>query len=179
MKQRLGIAALIGFLVCVVGANYSISHWGTVAFPGGPHTVTLLGLTAPSGVLFVGLAFTLRDLAQLALGRWWIVGAIAVGAGISALTASPGLAVASGLAFGVSEAFDFAVYTPLAERGRWWSGVALSNTVGSAVDSVLFLWVAFGSLQFFEGQFVLKALMTVPALVVLAPWRLRRKHELV
>lgn len=170
----IGAVCLAGFIGCVFLANYSIEHWGDLAFPGGPHTVTLLGFTAPSGVLFVGLSFTLRDGAQLALGRWWVLAAIAVGAGLSALVAPAELALGSGLAFLVGETFDWAVFTPLAERGYWLGGVVLSNTIGSLVDSVVFLSVAFGSLAFLEGQFVLKVLMTVPFLLALAPFRLRQ-----
>jgi uncharacterized PurR-regulated membrane protein YhhQ (DUF165 family) len=66
-----------------------------------------------------------------------------VGAGLSALV-SPALAVASGVAFLVSEAADFAVYTPLRRRS-WDAAVWASGLVGSLVDSVLFLGLAFGS----------------------------------
>jgi uncharacterized PurR-regulated membrane protein YhhQ (DUF165 family) len=176
MSERnriLGFACLAGFIGCVFLANYAIENWGTVPFPGGPHTVTLLGLTAPSGVLVVGLSFSLRDGAQLALGRWWVLGAIVVGAALSYLVA-PSLAWASGVAFLLGETFDWAVYTPLAERGRWTWALVLSNTVGSAVDSAVFLWLAFSSLEFFWGNFWLKALMILPALVVVVPFRIRR-----
>lgn len=177
MKKPLGFVFLAAFVACVWAANYAIAHWGHApAFPGGPHTVTLLGLTAPSGVLIVGLSFTFRDLAQWALGRWWIVAGLAAGALLAAWTASPGLAVASCIAFGFSETLDWLVYTPLADRGQWLAGLTLSNTVGSAVDSLLFLSIAFGwsSLHaFFWPQFWLKALMTLPAIAVLAPWRIR------
>lgn len=179
VSKAAGIAAVIGFLGCVVLANYAIDHWGTLAFPGGPHTVTLLGLTAPSGVLFVGLSFTLRDLAQMSLGRAPVLIAILLGAGLSAIVASPALALGSGVAFLLGESGDFFVYTPLAERGRWFSGVAASNIVGSAIDSLAFLWIAFGWVgvqDFLKGQFVLKAIMTVPALLVLAPWRLAQRR---
>lgn len=175
-RRSFGFACLAGFIACVWLANFAISHWGDVAFPGGPHTVTLLGLTAPSGVLVVGFSFSLRDGAQWALGKWWVAGGIVVGALLSALTADASIALASGLAFFIAEACDFGVYTPLAERGRWAWGVALSNTVGSLVDSVVFLWVAFGwaSLgDFLKGQFILKALITLPVLLAMAPWRLR------
>jgi uncharacterized PurR-regulated membrane protein YhhQ (DUF165 family) len=50
-----------------------------------------------------------------------------IGAGLSALV-SPQFAVASGIAFLVSELADLAVYTPLRQR-NWLAAVALSNTV--------------------------------------------------
>jgi uncharacterized PurR-regulated membrane protein YhhQ (DUF165 family) len=174
LNRKLGWICLAGFIGCIFLANYAIQHWGTVPFPGGPHTVTIGPWTAPSGVLFVGLSFSLRDGAQLALGKWKIAAAIVVGAALSYLVA-PSLAWASGCAFLLGEGLDWAVYTPLAERGKWTWGVVLSNTVGSLVDSVVFLWLAFHSLDFLWGQFWLKTLMILPALIVIAPFRLRRR----
>lgn len=173
-RHLIGVTCLIGFIACIFLANYAITHWGTVEFPGGPHTVTILGFTAPSGVLVVGLSFSLRDGAQLALGRWWVLAAIVAGAVLSWLVA-PSLAVASGVAFGVSESFDWVVYTPLADRGRWVAALVASNTVGALVDSVVFLWLAFHSLDLLEGQFVLKVLMILPALVIVVPLRVRAR----
>ena len=152
--RYLPLAAYIG---TIFGANWAISAFGLV--PVG------FGLLAPAGVYFAGLAFTFRDLTQEQLGRWWTVGAILVGAALSALL-SPTLALASGGAFLVSEGLDLAVYTPLRRR-HWLSAVAASNTVGLVVDSVLFLSLAFGSLAFLPGQLVGKAWMTLLAVAFL------------
>jgi queuosine precursor transporter len=62
------------------------------------------------------------------------------------------------------------VYTPLRERTVA-GGIVASNVVGAIVDSALFLWLAFGSLESFAGQFVGKIVMTLPALALLAGWR--------
>ena len=75
--------------------------------------------------------------------------------------------MASGVAFLVSELSDLVVYTPLRERS-WLGAVVTSNTVGLMIDSALFLWLAFGSLQFFWGQVVGKAWMTLLAVVLIA-----------
>lgn len=64
--------------------------------------------------------------------------------------------------FLVSESADFAVYTPLEERG-WLAAVVASNVVGTIVDSALVLWLAFGSLTFLKGQVVGKLWMTAIA----------------
>jgi uncharacterized PurR-regulated membrane protein YhhQ (DUF165 family) len=98
------------------------------------------------------------------------------GAGASYLI-SPAFAVASAVAFLVSELADFAVYTPL-ERRSWLGAVLVSNTVGLLVDSWLFLTLAFGSLQFFWGQVVGKAWMTLLAVAALAVVRGARGHLL-
>jgi uncharacterized PurR-regulated membrane protein YhhQ (DUF165 family) len=120
---------------------------------------------APAGVFMVGVAFTLRDLLQRTLGVRWTVAAVVIGAALSAFV-SPAFALASGVAFLVSELADLTVYTPL-ERRSWLGAVGLSNTVGLLVDSWLFLTLAFGSLEFFWGQVVGKAWMTLLAVVVL------------
>jgi len=83
------------------------------------------------------------------------------------------IAVASGLAFLISEFADFSVYAPLRERTIT-GAVAASQVVGGAVDSVVFLWLAAGSLAAFPGQFVAKTYMVLPALLGLAAWRARR-----
>lgn len=160
--MTLGVVFLALYLATIVAANWAIQTFGVV--PVG------FGLMAPAGVYFVGAAFTFRDLAHEAVGRKWIVGAILVGAALSAFV-SPQFAVASGVAFLLSELADFAVYTPLRERG-WLRAVALSNVVGLVVDSALFLWLAFGSLEFLTGQIVGKAWMTLLAIGLL--WGVRR-----
>ncbi len=151
----------LGYILTIFAANWAISRFGAV--PVG------FGLMAPAGVYFAGLAFTLRDLTQESLGRRWTVVAILAGAVLSAVV-SPTFALASGTAFLFSELADFAVYTPL--RARHWLGAVLaSNTVGLVVDSVLFLSLAFGSLEFLTGQVVGKAWMTLLAIVLLSLWR--------
>lgn len=155
---------LASYILTIALANWAIVTFGLV--PVG------FGLLAPAGVYFAGLAFTFRDMTQEALGRWATVVAIVVGAGLSAII-SPTFALASGVAFLASELADLAVYTPLRER-HWLGAVALSNTVGLVLDSVLFLLLAFGSLDFLAGQIVGKLWMTLLAVGLLALARSRR-----
>ena len=63
-------------------------------------------------------------------------------------------------AFLVSELADLAVYTPLARR-RLVAAVVASSFVGLVVNSIMFLWLAFGSLEFLLGQVVGKAWMVL------------------
>ena len=155
--RRLGYAAAIGFVACIPAANWMIGHVGTVCVPGGPCLIPVApGLMAPSGVLTVGLALVLRDMVQRFLGRWWGVGAVLVGAALSVAIAPASLVVASGAAFLLSELADFAVYTPLQRRGLVLAVVA-SAGVGLMVDSMVFLSLAFHSLDFLAGQCVGKA----------------------
>jgi uncharacterized PurR-regulated membrane protein YhhQ (DUF165 family) len=98
-----------------------------------------------------------------------VVVAILLGAAVSAALSAQ-LALASGLAFLVSELADFVVYTPLRQRS-WLAAVVISNTVGDVIDSALFLWLAFGSLDFLAGQIVGKFWMTVLTVVIILAWR--------
>jgi queuosine precursor transporter len=154
------------FVATVFLANWLVAHYGVV--PVG------FGLVAPAGVYVVGVAFTLRDTVQRTLGRLAAVLAVLIGAAASYLI-EPRFAVASGVAFLVSELADLAVYTPL-ERRSWLAAVVASNTVGLLIDSWLFLTIAFGSLEFFAGQVVGKAWMTLAAVLVLTAGR--RAHLL-
>ncbi len=164
MRRRVeGGACLLAFGLCIPAANWLIGHAGTVCVPKGPCLIPVApGLMAPSGVLMIGLALVLRDLVQRRLGVGWAAGAILAGAGLSALLAPPALVIASALAFLLSELADLAVYTPLQKR-RLVLAVLASGAVGLVVDSVVFLYVAFGSLDYLAGQVVGKAWMILLA----------------
>lgn len=160
--------ALIGYVATIVLANATLALVGLV--PVG------LGLMAPAGVLWAGLSLTFRDLVQDRLGRWPVVGAIVLGAALSYLI-SPAFAVASGVAFLVSELADFAVYTPIRRR-NWIAAIGLSNTVGLLVDSWLFLTLAFGSTEYLAGLVVGKMWVTLATVAVLWVWKQRRQEAM-
>jgi queuosine precursor transporter len=134
------------------------------------------GLMAPSGVIMAGAALVLRDLVQRRLGVAASSLAILVGAVLSALLAPPALVIASAAAFLLSEFADLAVYTPLARRGLI-TAVVVSSAVGLVVDSVVFLWLAFGSLEFLLGQIVGKAWMVLLSIPCVG-WLRRRDARL-
>jgi queuosine precursor transporter len=166
-----GFAFLAAFIACVPAANWLIGNLGTVCIPQGPCLIPVapFGITAPSGVLMIGLALVLRDLVQRRLGKLWVLGAILAGAALSGFVAPPALVAASVAAFLLSELADFAVYTPLQRRGLIRAVVA-SSVIGLAVDSVVFLYLAFGSLDYLAGQIIGKAwmvLLSIPAIRLL------------
>ena len=170
-----GIAFLIAFGLTIPLANWMIGHVGTACAPHGPCLIPVappilgLNLMAPSGVLMIGIALVLRDLVQRRLGVGYSAGAVVAGAVLSAAVAPPSLVLASGVAFLISEFADLAVYTPLARR-RLVAAVVASSLVGLVVDSIIFLWLAFGSLQFLSGQIVGKSwmvLLSIPFVHVL------------
>ena len=171
-----GAFFLAGFAACIPLANYMIGNVGTVCVPNGPCLIPVgPGLTAPSGVLLVGLALVLRDLVQRRLGLKWAIGAIIVGAFLSTMFTAPALAVASATAFLMSELADLLVFTPLQKKGLV-KAAFVSSVAGLIVDSVMFLWLAFGSLDFLAGQIVGKLIMVVAALPVLFWIRNRDKR---
>ena len=159
-----GFAYLAAFIACIPIANWMIGHVGTICVADGPCLVPVApGLMAPSGVLMIGLALVLRDLVQRRLGRTWSLAAIAVGAILSGAVAPAALIVASAAAFFFSELADFAVYTPLQSQ-RFVTAVIASSMAGLLVDSIIFLWLAFGSLEFLWGQVIGKAWMVLISL---------------
>lgn len=174
-KNVEGSIFLVLFCLTIPAANWMIGHVGTVCVHNGPCLVPVApGIMAPSGVLMVGAALVLRDLVQRRLGIEFGLGAIAAGAAISAGLAPPSLVLASATAFFLSEFADFAVYTPLARR-RLVVAVVASSTVGLIVDSIVFLWLAFGSLEFLLGQIVGKLWMVLFAVPFVG--YLRRRDE--
>lgn len=175
-RTREGMIFLALFALTIPAANWLIGHVGTACIaPRGPCVVPVApGVMAPSGVMMVGVALVLRDLLQRRLGTGPSALAILVGAGISALVAPPALILASAVAFLLSEFADLAVYTPLARR-RLVAAVVASSCAGLVVDSIVFLWLAFGSLEFLSGQIIGKAWMVLLSIPFVA-W-LRRRDE--
>lgn len=170
-SHRSGLVATLAFVGTVVAANWTLKHFGVL---------NIAGVGVPSGVLWIGLAFTLRDLVHETLGRLVVLAAIAAGAALS-FGISADFAVASAVAFAVSELADFAVYEPLRRR-NWLAAVGLSGAVGAVVDSILFLHLAFGSLEFLPGQVLGKVAMLALTVAALTPVRRRgllaREHAL-
>lgn len=172
-----GLVYFALFCGCIPLANWLIGHVGTVCPQASPCLIPVWpGLLAPSGVLAIGLALVLRDLVQRRLGLAWAVAAIAVGAVLSGLVSPPALVVASVAAFVLSELADLAVYTPLQRRGLVLAVIA-SGVVGIAVDSVLFLSLAFGSLDFLAGQILGKGWALLAALPVVHWLRKRDRRR--
>lgn len=139
------------FVALVLLANWLASKY-TVHVPLTPYV-------APAGVFCIGGVLVLRDWLQQVGGLWrtmaltyaagllsWLVGDLA------GWTSLQKIAIASVVAFTVSETIEAIVFTPIRRRSLS-TGVALSATVGNAVDSWIFLTLAFSSTAFFWGQF--------------------------
>ena len=157
-KQRLeGFLFLAAFCATIPLANWLIGNVGTECVPDGPCIIPIWpGIVAPSGVLAVGAALVLRDMVQRRLGIGWALAAIGVGAVLSGFVAPAAWVIASVAAFIVSETADMAVFTPLQKRGLVLA-VFASSVIGLAVDSMIFLSLAFGGLDFLAGQMIGKS----------------------
>lgn len=158
-RRVYGALTTAAYLATIPAAN-----WLTTRYPVVP---VAPGLLAPAGVYTVGLALVLRDAAREFAGRGPVLAAMAAGVAVSYGLASPMVATASAAAFALSESADFFVYEVLRRRGLTLA-MAASNAIGLAADSLLFLWLAFGSLAYLPGQVVGKAWMTAAAVAVLA-----------
>ncbi len=170
MSKRKIVATLaVVYVGLVVLANWLASRYVI--------TVPFTDYLAPAGVLCIGAVLVMRDwiqqLANLRLSMLLVL----VAGGLSYLVAELAgwtdlrkIAVASVVAFLASETLEALIFTPL--RRRWLTlGVALSATAGNALDSFLFLAIAFGSQAFFAGQFVGKLEMIAVGVALTAARR--------
>tara|TARA_Y100000310_G_C20565858_1_gene755446 strand:+ start:778 stop:1236 length:459 start_codon:yes stop_codon:yes gene_type:complete len=93
-----------------------------------------IGIWQPTSVI-VGLTFIFRDMAQREVGHW-VFGVMLLGGIISYFMADPFVAMASVVAFMISESVDWVVYTftkrPLKDR------ILLSSAIGTPIDTVVF-----------------------------------------
>lgn len=159
------IAAFVMFAATIPIANWMIGNVGD-CIPDGPCIMPVgFGLMAPSGVLMIGAALVLRDWLHELAGWKWAVGAVFVGGALSLVFSAPHLAIASAVAFTLAEMADLAVYAPLRLRGRALAVMA-SGIVGAAFDSMIFVYLAFGSLDFSAGTTVAK----IYASLAVAAW---------
>lgn len=153
---------IVAYLATIPTANWLINNVGTQYAPDAPHTIPVgFGYNAPSGVLMIGLALVLRDYVQQQFGQRTTLMAIAAGIVIS-YAINPAVATASAIAFAVSELADLYVFTQIKQRTLTGAVIA-SGIVGGIIDSFLFLQIAFGSTQFWQGQVIGKSIMAITA----------------
>ena len=151
---------------------------GVVCDPNGPCLIPVWpGIMSPSAVLVAGFALVLRDAVHHFLGVRWALYSIVIGAALSGFFSESSLVAASVCAFLFSEFADFCVYAPLRERHQAFA-IMISGLIGSVVDSAIFLWLAFGSLDYVFGQVLGKFWINLLAGVAIAVWR-RRKQSAI
>ena len=162
--------ACIIYLLCIIAANVLAVQY---TIPLGSE------LSIPAGTIAIAPIFTLRDSVQHRYGSravvYLVLGGAIVSLLISLVTSQQVLgriAVAGLIAFVLSELLDTAIYMQLS-RYSWLSRVLASNTVACAIDSLLFLSIAFGlDWGTFAAQYLAKLLIsTVAGLVLLRAHR--------
>lgn len=156
--------AFVVFVAAIWLANWLLATYGLIDV--GPWLV-------PAGTFVAAIPFVARDSLHERYGWRWSVVAILAGSALSWFVA-PSFAAASGLAFLLSETLDLGVYAPLRRRGLVLAAF-VSSVVGSAVDSVLFLWLSPLPVSWpvIEGLLVVKWLSVILAVAVLWWWRRR------
>jgi queuosine precursor transporter len=130
MNRNATIAVSVGgYILAILLVNYTF--------------VVLPPIASPFGDLFVanlivGAVFVLRDYAQRAIGHWVLLATLVAGLLTWAMV-DPGLALASLVAFVLSEMTDWAVYSftkrPL--QSRIW----MSALISVPVDTLVFQWL--------------------------------------
>lgn len=165
--RSIAAVAIAAYLACIVGANAAIQHYGIVSVG--------FGQLAPAGVFFIGPALVMRDLVQWSVGKTASLAALATGALVSYTVADAHIATASATAFALSELCDFALFTWIAPR--WSRAVLAGGIAGAVLDSAVFLWLAFGSLNLMPGQVVGKAYGVALAVILIAARRQRTVAE--
>jgi hypothetical protein len=96
------------------------------------------GMLNPITIL-TGLVMVFRDFAQREIKNWILL-LLAIGVGLTYLSAGGALAIASGAAFLISELADWIVYNtvkrPLSQR------IVISSGASAPLDSFVFNWLA-------------------------------------
>ena len=116
------------YIILIVTVNYAFSVIPLVKLPD--------GTMWPPVALLVGFVFVARDFAQREVGHYVLL-AMLLGVAISYYMANPFVAIASAVAFLISELVDWAVYSytkrPLSQR------ILFSGLMGAPIDSAVFL----------------------------------------
>jgi uncharacterized PurR-regulated membrane protein YhhQ (DUF165 family) len=155
------------YVASVVAANYLTEHYGLVSVG--------FGLLVTAGTFAAGVSLVARNLTQDLTGRVAVVGLMIVGVVLSWFLATPALAVASGVAFALSESTDMLVYTGLRKRG-WTSALVTAGLAGALVDTLLFLHIAGFPVTTaaVEGQLLVKGGISILVAAALLPVRHRQ-----
>jgi uncharacterized PurR-regulated membrane protein YhhQ (DUF165 family) len=162
----------VAYVALVVLANWLASKYLI--------TVPFTHYLAPAGVLCIGAVLVMRDWIQQLKGLIWALGLIVI-AGLISLASGfifgygslVRIALASLAAFAVSEGIiETLIFTPMRKR-HFTLGVALSSTAGNAVDSLIFLAIAFPAfwMSLYMGNFIGKLEMIAVGVALTAARR--------
>ncbi|MBZ0264853.1 VUT family protein [bacterium] len=154
------------YIVLIVGANILASLW-LLPLP--------FGMAVPAGVFLIAPIFTLRDRIQLDRGAKYVYILIFIGAIVSwlmgVLTDSHLLgrvAFAGVVAFVASESLDTMIFSYY--KHSFVKRILVSNLFSTALDTILFIWIAFGwQTNLMTGQWILKMLLAAAVIPLIIP----------
>ncbi|MEN6440778.1 MAG: VUT family protein [Syntrophobacter sp.] len=118
----------IAYILSIVAVNYGFTVIPPILLPNGE-------MWAPLS-LIVGFIFVVRDFAQREVGHKILLAMLAGGI-LSWLMASPSVALASVVAFAVSELLDWAIYS--FTGCRFSKRILMSSAISTPLDSIVFL----------------------------------------
>jgi uncharacterized PurR-regulated membrane protein YhhQ (DUF165 family) len=153
--------ALVAYIGSIILANVLVQTFGLVSIG--------FGLLVPAGTFAAGAALLLRDAVQTYGRQWMVLVAILAGAILSVVMSNPAIALASGMAFLVSELVDWGVFSPLRYRNLALA-VLVSSLVSAPVDTIMFLWLAGLGLSWEAvlGQVIVKTALALIVAVIIA-----------
>ena len=130
------------YVLLIPFINWSFTWAPMVELPG-------LGWIFNPVTIVTGLVLVVRDFAQREIGHWVLL-AMAVALGLTWVTSGGELALASGIAFAVSEMVDWLVFT--FTKLKLSSRVLLSSAIAAPIDTSAFL---LGAEAIRDGMFTL------------------------
>ncbi|GLQ23586.1 hypothetical protein GCM10007853_14600 [Algimonas ampicilliniresistens] len=123
------VIVTVVYVLLIPFINWSFTWAPMVELPG-------LGWMFNPVTIVTGLVLVARDFAQREIGHWVLL-AMAVALGLTWATSGGELALASGVAFAVSELVDWAVFT--FTKLKLSTRVLLSSALAAPVDTSVFL----------------------------------------
>jgi len=157
------LAGVLAMTIIVTASNFLVQYplndwltWGALTYPVAFLVTDLtnrhLGPGAARRVVYVGFAFAVL---------------------LSAVLATPRIAIASGSAFLTAQLLDIYVFNRV-RKARWWLPPLLSSLLASVVDTVLFFSLAFAATgsPWITWAFGDLGVKLAVALLMLVPFRL-------
>jgi uncharacterized PurR-regulated membrane protein YhhQ (DUF165 family) len=161
------IHGVVAMTVVVAASNVLVQH----PVPGTLGPIVLDDLLT-FGAFSYPFAFLVTDLTNRRLGpssaRRVVYAGFALAVVLSAVLATPRIAIASGSAFLVAQLLDVAIFDRL-RRQAWWRAPLVSSVLGSVIDTFLFFTLAFAASLAVLGPSDPFAVEAAPLLGVLSP----------
>lgn len=118
--------AYVGFILFINWTVYGVADW------------QIFGAQVPPALFAAGAVFVLRDFAQREIGQWVLAATLLAALG-SYFVADGWIALASAVAFLISESLDQIVFTvlrrPLKDR------ILVSSAISVPIDTLVFLYL--------------------------------------